>query len=196
MPSRRAVLALTTGVVAALGGCQRLPAVEPPEPRGSNGGRGRGDAPSVALKPQRTDAEATYVPSNHSVRYPATESGGEVDSYEYVSFERWSRVEAASIAARAVRDRLERRFDDRHLISAGIGDVGDETLGVSVGYRVETNEAGDVVDRPGVSVSALLAAVPRTVTATVQLAENTATHDVPVVVFWGSVVPLAERTTE
>jgi len=67
---------------------------------------------------------------------------------------------------------------------------------VSVGYRVETNEAGDVVDRPGVSVSALLAAVPRTVTATVQLAENTATHDVPVVVFWGSVVPLAERTTE
>ena len=196
MPSRRSVLSLTTGVFVAFAGCSSLRAVTPPKPRTSSEGEARGEAPAITLDPQSTDSESTYVPSNDTVRYPATESGGEVDSYRHVSFARWSRAEAASIAVRAVRERLERRFDDLHLVSVGIGGLESGTLGVAVGYRVETNESGVVVDRPDASVSALLAAVPRTVTATVELAGKTATHDVPVAVAWGSGVPLAEREDE
>jgi hypothetical protein len=197
MPSRRKFLSLALGSIAAISGCISPPVsdgnnVEPPRPPSSSeNGKTRGEADPITVEETITDPDDEYVPSNDTVRYPATMSGGEVDEYRYISFENWADVETLSVAEDAVESDLRERFDDLAYISVSIGKTREGTLRVGVIHQTLLDGTGNVISAPDISVSKLVEATPQSVTATVHLAGKSATRTYPVIVYWDAHVPFA-----
>jgi hypothetical protein len=183
MQRRRSVLALAAAALAPTAGCTsafdglRAPArTRPPA------GRSRAEGAQISA----TDAafpDASYVPENDTVRYPATRSGDEVED-EYLAFETWAFREGAAVAADAVQRELADSLPDTSLLSVAFGGREQADYHVSVAHETRVDESGDVVAAPDVSVSRLVDTTPRTVTATVELDGASATHDYPVFVAW------------
>lgn len=199
MPSRRRVLGFTAGALATASGCIAAP-VSGGEPTAvpdtsvlPEEGKTRGEADPITVERAITDSDQKYIPSNDTVRYPATMSGGEVEDYGYVSFETWTDIETLAVAARAIRDRFQEHFENTNLVSVRSSSPRANQLQVYVFHRTEVDDSGDVVAAPAVSVSALADATPRSVTATVEFQGQTATRTHPAYVGWGTVVPTEPR---
>ena len=142
----------------------------------------RATADPITTNQSVTDGDYTYVPGNHSVRYPATMSGGEVASYRTIPFEQWARVECAEAGTIAVREHLNATLPTDRLRDTGIGKHDDVPLHIGVSHNTVMDEHGDVVYEPPVSAQELANRTPRSVTATIDFAGQTATNTVPVYV--------------
>ncbi|WP_232688437.1 hypothetical protein [Halobacterium zhouii] len=198
MPSRRRVLGLAAAALTTTSGCVAAPVsggapVADVHATRPQDGKTRGEADPISVERTVTDADYEYLPSNDTVRYPATMSGGEVDNYGYAPFEKWADVETLSVAAQAVRNRFAQRFENTRFVSAGISNPEGEPLQVSVSHRTLLDESGDVIGKPDVSVSRLVEATPSSITATVGFSGQTATRTHPAFVVWDAHVPLAVR---
>ena len=142
----------------------------------------RATADVITTEQTVTDSNLTYIPENGTVRYPATTSGGEVVSYGTISFDVWAEIEAVEAGARAVQDELDATIPGERMSTTSIANHGDIPIHVGVDHLTVVNEDGDVVYETPVSARELVNRVPRSVTATIHFAGQTATNTVPVYV--------------
>lgn len=185
MPSRRQFL----GLVAAVGtaGCTaRAPSASTTTVAPLDDGdrvRGRGDELSVDRERSLDDGQS-YVPSNETIRYPATRSGGEVDSYGHIAVEEWLQLEAAFVAERAVRDHLDDRLRSTKRLSVGATTRGGPETALDVVHATYEN-SDEPNDEPAVPAADIATETPRTVAVSAQFDGRTATRSYPVfVVKW------------
>ncbi|RDI72119.1 hypothetical protein [Halopelagius longus] len=148
-----------------------------------------GEADPVSVS--KTVEDVAYVPENETVRivaayrhanHEAVVNGSEPPErepvYEEIPWERWAEAECATVASKAVAERLADELDGNGGASVGVT-AGDDGLFVSVEYVVTYDRDGEKVSETNAAFDRLVAATPREVTATVTLDGRTATRTVP-----------------
>ncbi|KAB1198016.1 MULTISPECIES: hypothetical protein [Haloferax] len=206
--NRRNVLAAAgTALPAVLGGCLADGSTSaqaadssgdsddtPSLPEGKGPVRGQSDADVTAREVEDRD-HITYVPENDTIQYVAAwrhTNHEEVEAgekpkreavYDTISFDEWAERRCVFAAARAAADHVRSELDvaESRSISGGVSSrvEGEESAAV-----VESVEAydrdGNLVHETGVEFEALVAATPKTVTATYVFGDRETRLDVPI----------------
>lgn len=195
MPSRRHFLATVVAVGAA--GCTvRAPSASTTTVASLDDGdrvRGRGDELSVDRERSPDDGQS-YVPSNETVRYPATRSGGEVDSYGHIAVEEWLQLEAAFVAERAIHAHLDDRLRSTKRLPVSATARGGPETELDVVHATYENADGPN-DDPAVSAADLVSETPRTVSVSVRFDGRAATRSYPIFVVKWVGKHVEDRTT-
>ena len=203
MPSRRRFLTFAaTATASALAGCTaEVPTgdgtVNTPLSSLDAGDRVRASAPSISVERDLSvDDDQTYIEHNETIRYPATKSGGEVESYGHISVDEWMPLEAMFVADQAVHAHLESELSSTEWLSVhGTERGGPETELDVVHTTYEIEDGPD--DKPAISAAELVAATPRSVDVTAHFQDETVTRTYPVfVVKWVGKHLQNQTTTE
>ena len=191
MPSRRRFLAFAaTATASALAGCTaEVPTgdgtVNTPPSSLDDGDRVRASAPPISVERDLSvDDGNEYVESNETIRFPATKSGGEVESYGHISVDDWMPLEAMFVADQAVYAHLESELSSLQWITVhGTERGGPETELEVVHTTYEIEDGPD--DEPAVPAAELVSVTPRAVDVTVHFHNETVSRTYPVfVVKW------------
>jgi hypothetical protein len=137
---------------------------------------------SVTDEPGYEDDDMEYFPENETVRYVAARSRGEPAKYSTIAFDDWASLECAEAAAVRTREVTADRLGTDEFGSAigrppEFADGDDSVVRLSLETRVED---GETVSTPTVSRDQLADAAPRSVEATVSLADEEFSRTVPV----------------
>lgn len=147
-----------------------------PESELHPGQRGKAEATVHASATPEDDDEVEYV-GDGTIRIVTGRRGEEVTSTETMPFVEWAEIWCARIAADAVFDYLEEQLAS----TRGIG-TDYETCLITARHKTEYDADGEVYSEPDIDVDQLVAATPRTASATVEAAEHEYTRDLPVYV--------------
>ena len=148
----------------------------------------RPDGDPVSVERTITDPDLDYLPEQDAVRYPAyyktTGRGPEgqptrTTLYETTPFADWAATETASVAADRVSAIADERIDGDPTLSVGITKREGE-MAVTAELTTTLNREGTVVSEPSTDFERVVAAVPRSVDATIHFEGQTAERTVPV----------------
>jgi hypothetical protein len=191
MPSRRRFLAFAaTATASALAGCTaEVPTgdttVDTPPSSLDEGDRVRARGSAISAERELSvDDGNEYVESNETIRYPATKSGGEVESYGHISVDEWMPLETMFVADQAVHAHLESELSSTEWLSVyGTERGGPETELDVVHTTYEIEDGPD--DEPAIPAAELVSVTPRAVDVTGHFRDETVTQTYPVfVVKW------------
>lgn len=191
MASRRRFLAFAaTATASALAGCAaEVPTgdttVDTPPSSLDEGDRVRARGSAISVERELSvDDGNEYVESNETIRYPATKSGGEVESYGHISVEEWLPLEADFAARDGVRDHLGSELSSTRWLSFYGPERGKPEAGLEVVHTTYEIEDG-TDDAPDISAAELVTSTPRAVDVTGHFRDETVTQTYPVfVVKW------------
>jgi hypothetical protein len=148
--------------------------------------RCRGDPVSVSksvVDDPGYDDDLEYYPGNDTVRVVVAVAGDEPAAFENWSFERWSKVEAASIAVDRVRSATDRRLGSE-AFGSGLGTVPDavdpSSNAFAVRLRLVTRYEDCETTAPPTTLSSFADLAPRAANVTVSLDGETFSGSVPV----------------
>jgi hypothetical protein len=148
--------------------------------------RGEGDSTtarkSVTDEPGFRD-DFEYLESIESVRYVSATSGGQPVRTETVSFERWARIQSATLgarrAARVTNDRLGTDGID-WMVGSPPPDADADARVITLTIVKTLDREGNIVEWPPVTLSQLVDTTPRSVDATYTLEDNSFSRTIPV----------------
>ena len=148
----------------------------------------RGGAEPIAFDEPFERDEVEYLSDSHEVRYvamyrrvgpPERGSQSREPVYETIPFRRWGRNRCASMGASRVGEVVREATGERKAISAGVFEQ-DDGRAISVKLVTTLGRSGEVVSEPSVAFDDLVAVTPRSVDATVRLADQEHAETVPV----------------
>jgi hypothetical protein len=148
----------------------------------------RPEGEPVSVERTVTDPDLDYLPEQDAVRYPAyyktTGRGPEgqptrTTLYETTPFADWAATETASVAADEVDAVAAERIAGDPTLSVGITKREGE-MAVTAELTTTLNREGEAVSEPSTDFERIVAAVPRSVEATIHFEGQTATRTVPV----------------
>jgi hypothetical protein len=185
--TRRTVLLAAASLSVGLSGClsRRLGAaaraydrVRGPYDRGPR--QGRADPLTLDETVVVDDPDLDYLPEKNAVRFPSLMNESGVVAFDTMPFDRWSQLQCAEVALDPAWAVVAERLDGD---STGLGrgvTASFPGMVVEFSHTTTVDDEGEVVSAPPVTFDELLDVTPRSVTATVSLDEETATHTVPV----------------
>ncbi|SEO71950.1 hypothetical protein SAMN04487948_104351 [Halogranum amylolyticum] len=157
-----------------------------------------GEADTLVAEHAVTDENLTYLPDEHAVQYIAmwrhtnreeVEEGEKPERkpvYETKPFDEWAETECRFVASRAAKETVIDRLDsDENGLGAGVSSAVpgyEDELVATINLQWTLDRDGTVVAEPTVTLDRVVAATPKTVEATVSLAEREHTCTVPIVV--------------
>lgn len=156
-----------------MGGCSGIRRSSGDDSLPTSQGPTRGEANAdLSTRMREPNPDVEYLEERNVVRFPETRSGGGVDDYSTVPWERWAGRRCTSVAKEPAVQFASKRLD---------ASIGGGTSEESVHMLVTTNvENGEVTDRPKVGFDRLVSATPLSVEATYTLETQRLTRDVPV----------------
>jgi len=167
--NRREYLAVAGGSLVAVGGGAGLARATRADIAAS-GELNRGSGAPVTREQTITRESVEYLPETNEVRERGSTQ----------AFDDWARRECAAIGAREVLAVVQNRFDTA---VEGVGSGVRHLLfgpAVTVDHTVTRDRDGEVTSEPNVTLDALTAAAPRTMTITVILDGQRYTRELPV----------------
>lgn len=164
-----------------------------PEGRGPD--RGRSDV-SLDVHEVEDDGEVEYLADEHEVRYvaahryPSREEAEEARErgetvqpeprYDTTPADRWGKQRCRSAAAGAAAEHVREELDDENVHGGVTSGLTEDNEGVTVNTRTTLDRECNVTYDSEVEYEELVAATPRTVTASYELGEFEHEMDVPV----------------
>lgn len=130
----------------------------------------RGEAEPVSVERTIRDEDFEYLPEKDAVRYLARYDRG-TPVYSTMTFARWGRIQSADVGAERVREVLAASLDDMEGVGTGLTNRG-EGLTITVGLNTTRDRDGEVIREPSVGFEEVVSVTPRTVEATVRLADR------------------------
>lgn len=154
--------------------------------------QGRADPLTVDNPLVVDDADLEYLPEKNAVRFPSLMNQSGVVAYDTIPFGRWAQLKCAETGVDTVWNVVAGRLDgDPKEIGRGATSSFPGMV-VELSHTTSVDDAGEVVSAPPVSFDELLDITPNSVTVTVALDGQKATHTVPVQVI-GTVRPAEEE---
>ncbi|SEO40077.1 hypothetical protein SAMN04487948_102246 [Halogranum amylolyticum] len=187
-PTRRdALLAVVGSLSFSLSGCLSRVAstgaraydrTTGPYERGPR--QGRADPLTLGETVVVDDPELDYLPEENAVRFPSLMNESSVVATDTMPFGRWSQLQCAEAALDPAWRVVEGHLDgDDTGLGRGVASSFPGMV-VEFSHTITVDDEGTVVSAPPVTFDELLDLTPRSVTATVSLDGETATHTVPV----------------
>lgn len=141
----------------------------------------RGHGEKITIKKTIEDESVEYIQKNHSVRYQSgiqsiysddSDEPTTKPEYSIISFSQWARSKCATIAVKALNDRLAEKFDESLVGVSGAVDHRKKEKKVYISYSITRNQDGEVVEAPEVSFENIVSESPSHIAVTISLSGN------------------------
>lgn len=141
----------------------------------------RGQGEEITVKRTIDDDGVEYLEENNSVKYRSgTASIYDGNSskpttsaeYSFIPFQQWGRDKCATIAAEALNEELERKFESSLTGISGAVNHAKEKKEVYVDYSVTRDRGGGIVEEPEIPFDDVVSATPSRIAVTIVLEGN------------------------
>lgn len=141
----------------------------------------RGQGKEITVKRTIDDDGIDYFEENNSVKYRSGTASvyGENSSepttkaeYSIIPFSQWAKSKCATIAAEAINEELQQKFENSLTGISGAVNHTKEKKEVYVDYSVTRTQGGKVVEEPKIPFNDVVSATPSRIAVTIILKGN------------------------